>query len=90
MCANIYGWPGGLKGTKEAARTDDLLTIVRMQFSKLPPGPKLICGDLNGCLEAFPTVLEMIAEEGWADIGNDASKCGGKPGQPTCHANAQA
>ena len=70
-CANIYGWTGGVVGSKEAARTDDLLAIVRMQFAKLPPGPKMICGDFNGCLEAFPTIIDMIKEEGWTDIGND-------------------
>ena len=53
-CANVYGWTGGIKGSKEAARADDILTIIRRQFSKLPPGPKLICGDLNGNLDAFP------------------------------------
>ena len=35
----------------------------------------------------FPTIEAMIAEEGWTDIGNDTTKCGGKPGQFTCHAN---
>ena len=87
-CANIYGWTGGTVGSKEAARTDDTLTIVRMQFKQLPPGPKLICGDFNGPLEAFPTAGEMLKDEGWTDIGNDAKMCGGKPGQHTCHANA--
>ena len=67
-CANVYGWTGGIKGSKEAARTDDILTIARMQFRKMPKGPALICGDLNGNLDAFPSILEMIAEEGWTDI----------------------
>ena len=87
-CANLYGWTGGTVGSKEAARTDDLITIVRMQFSKMPAGPKIICGDLNGSREAFPTIGEMIAEEGWTDIGNDPMKCKGRPGQFTCQANA--
>ena len=54
----------------------------------MPKGPKLICGDLNGGLDVFPSVLEMIAEEGWTDIGNDEALCGGRPGQHTCQANA--
>ena len=29
--ANLYGWTGGVEGSKEAARTDDLISIVRMQ-----------------------------------------------------------
>ena len=31
--ANIYGWTGGCKGTKEATRTVGLIMIIRMQFS---------------------------------------------------------
>jgi hypothetical protein len=89
-CATIYGWTGGKVGNKEASRTDDLLAIVRMQFAKLAPGPKIIGGDLNGCLDALPTIIDMIKEEGWTDVGNDAAKCRGCHGQPTCHANAEA
>ena len=54
----------------------------------MPSGPKLICGDLNGSLDAFPSIAEMIAEEGWTDIANDDVICGGRPGQYTCQANA--
>ena len=88
VCANVYGWAGGIKGSKEAARTDDIITIVRMQFDKMPKGPELICGDLNGNLEAAPSSIELIKEEGWTDIGNDEALCGGRPGQHTCQANA--
>ena len=88
VCANVYGWTGGLKDSMEAARTDDIITIVRMQFEKMPKGPKMICGDLNGNLEAFPSVTELIKEEGWTDIGDDDALCSGRPGQFTCHANA--
>ena len=35
-CANVYGWSGGIKGSKEAERTDDILAIIRMQFEKMP------------------------------------------------------
>jgi len=58
--ANIYGWTGGQPGTIEAERTDDLLAIVRKQFSEMPAGPKAIVGDLNGPVKAFPTLLAMI------------------------------
>ena len=30
VCANVYGWTGALRGSMGAARTDDLITIVRM------------------------------------------------------------
>ena len=57
-----------------------IITIVRMQFEKMPKDPKMICGDLNGNLEAFPSVIELIKEEGWTDIGNGEALCGGRPG----------
>ena len=53
-CANVYGWSGGIKGSKEAERTDDILAIVRMQFEKVPPGPKLSCGTLMPSGDACP------------------------------------
>ena len=89
-CANVYGWSGGIKGSKEAERTDDILAIVTMQFKKIPPGPKLICGcgDLNALRECLPNLEAMLAEEGWTDIGNDDRATRGNPGQYTCHANA--
>ena len=88
VCANVYGWSGGVKGSKEAERTDDILAIVRMQFKKMPPGPKLICGDLNAQRGCLPNLEAMLGEEGWTDVGNDSKATRGKPGQYTCHANA--
>jgi hypothetical protein len=34
--------------------------------------------------------MSLITEHGWTDIGNDESKCNGKPGRATCHTNANA
>ena len=84
----MYGWSGGIKGSKEAERTDDILAIVRMQFKRMPPGPKLICGDLNAQRGCLPNLEAMLSEEGWTDIGNDDKATRGSPGQYTCHANA--
>ena len=53
-------------------------------------GPKLIMGDLNGNLAAFPTALALIKEHGWTDIGNDDHKCQGKPGRTTCYTKEEA
>ena len=78
------------KGNSLAARTDDILAIIELQFEAMEPGPKMIMGDLNGSLEAFTTAMALIKEHGWTDIGNDESKCNGKPGKATCHANADA
>ena len=88
--ANVYGWTGGRMGSVEAERTDDLFCICKLQFEELPPGPRMICGDFNGPLQAFPTLVEMMRSEGWTDIGADSAKCGGRPNQPTSHTNVTA
>ena len=51
MCGIVYGWTGAKKGSKDAARTDDLVAILQAQFDTMEAGPKLIMGDLNGSLE---------------------------------------
>ena len=89
-CAIVYGWTGAKKGNSLAARTDDILAIIEMQFEAMEPGPKLIMGDFNGSLVAFPTAIALLKEHGWTDIGNDEGKCNGKPGRATCHTNANA
>jgi hypothetical protein len=61
--AAIYGWTGGTKGSPEAARTDDIIAIVRNQFQLMEPGPKLMAADLNGSTNAFPT-LEHVSRSG--------------------------
>ena len=81
--ANIYGWTGGLPWTIEAERTDDIIAIVRKQFAEMASGPEAIVGDLNGPVDVFPTLLAMIKEEGWTDIGDPATICNGRPAQNT-------
>ena len=88
--AVIYGWTGGTKGSPEAARTDDIIAIVRSQSQLMERGPKLIAADLNGSINAFPTLESMLADHEWVDVGMAEDKCEGKPGQPTCHTNAEA
>jgi len=90
VCAVVYGWTGGTKGSKEAERTDDILTIIRMQFLLMEEGPKLICGDFNATADALPTLDAMLKEEGWTDAGSDQKICKDSPGQNTCHTNALA
>ena len=53
ICAITYGWTGAKKGNDLAARTDNILAIVEVQFDGMGPGPKIIMGDLNGNLVAF-------------------------------------
>lgn len=90
VCAIVYGWTGASKGCKLAARTDDILAIIQVQFEALDPGPKIIMGDFNGSLDAFPTACALIDEHGWTDVGNDEGICQGRPGRATCHTNSDA
>ena len=69
----------------EVARTDDILTIIQVQFEALPQGLKLIAGDLNGTPEAFNTIGALTTENGLADVGMVSNLCDGAPGQNTCH-----
>ena len=79
-----------MEGSKLVARTDDLLAIIEVQFEAMEPGPKVIMGDFNGPIEAFPTAIALMKEHGWTDIGNDAAKCQGQPGRATCHTHKDA
>ena len=89
VIAIIYGWIGARKGTATVARTDDLLTIAHNQLNKLPDGPKVIAGDLNGRVDAFGTLQNLLqSNEGWTDVGMDERICKGITGHCTCHANA--
>ena len=90
VVAILYGWTGGQKGNEAAARTDDLLTIVQQEFEAMDPGPKMIMGDINATTDALPTILQMMAEGGWTDVGGVTHLCNGEPNKPTCHANDNA
>ena len=84
-------WMGGSKtGSPDAARTDDILIIIQMQLEALPPGPKLIAGDLNGSPDVLDAITTLTREYGWRDLGMVAKLCKGEPGQYTCHANENA
>ena len=66
-----------MAGRGDAARTDDILAIIRAQFLLLEPGPKLIAADLNGSIDAFPTLTGMLEGQGWHDVGMAGDKSGG-------------
>ena len=82
--------PAEEKGTPEAERTNDILTIIQLHFAAMPEVPKAIAGHINGEIRSFPTLDIMIREMVWTDVGDDAAKCKGRQGQPTCHNNHAA
>ena len=41
---SVYGWTGGIKGSKVAGRTNDLLAILANEFDSQEAGPKMIVG----------------------------------------------
>ena len=41
---NVYGWTGGIKGSKAADRTNDLMAIIANEFDSQEAGPKMIVG----------------------------------------------
>ena len=90
VIAILYGWTGGKNGNEAAARTDDLLTVVQQEFEAMDLGPKMIMGDINATTDSLPTILQMMAEGGWTDVGWVAHICNGEPNRPTCHANGDA
>ena len=47
-------------------------------------------GDINGDLDIFHTIQDMLKEEGWSDLGGDQRLCGAKVNQPTCQVTAAA
>ena len=87
---NGYGWTGGVKGSKAADRTNDLVVIAVNEFDLQEPGPKMLVGDFNGELEDLPIIQHLLKEKGWVDLGSHAHLCDGQPNEPTCKANADA
>ena len=61
---NVYGWTGGIKGSKAADRTNDLLAIVANEFDSQEVGPTMIVGDLNGDLESLPMIQHLLKDKG--------------------------
>ena len=87
---NAYGWTGGRKGSDAAERTDDLLMIGVREMEAQEPGPNMLIGDINGDLENFSAIQDLIKEHGWIDIGSSPHLREGKPNEPTCNVRTDA
>ena len=84
----IYGWTGSAVCKHTAARTDDVICGIRHEIEALgTKGPHCIIGD--GISEPchLPTATLMLRDEGWTDVGAQASRWGGHDAEPTCKAN---
>ena len=85
---NVYGWTGGIKGSKAADRTNDLLAIIANEFDSQESGPNMIVEDLNGDLECLPMAQRLLMDKGWVDLGAQEQLCTGEAREPTCNINA--
>eukprot|EP00973_Karenia_brevis_P024824 3420373-Karenia_brevis.AAC.1 len=81
---NIYGWTGGLEGNVAAMRTNDLLDAVAHEFHLLPPGPRMIVGDLNADTSHIPVLHSMLEQGQLVDIGKQGHLYGDSICTPTC------
>ena len=54
------------------------------EFDVLPPGPRLLCGDLNCNTSDLPTLSLRLESGTYIDLGAHAHLFGHAPGQPTC------
>ena len=82
---NVYGWANGEKCTIAAGKTNKLFQAARAEFDCLPQHPKILVGDINATVEQLPDMKEML-QEGWTDVGHNASWWGGDADLPTCQA----
>ena len=80
----VYGWTGAYVGSAEAARTDALLERIFADMDLQEAGPRLIVGDLNGDVEAFPVLAQHVATSAVIDVGAVASQYGSVASDFTC------
>ena len=86
MCVCVvYLWTNGHTDPAAALRSDDLLDAVFLEFDNLPPGPRLLCGDLNCVPADLPTLNHRLESGTFVDLGAHAHFYGHAPGQPTCY-----
>lgn len=69
IIANVYGWTNGHTSKEAAKRTNYLLQCVIAEFEALPPGPKLLVGDLNGEPQDFASLQAAVDNHLLVDIG---------------------
>ena len=60
----IYGWSGGHQNEQAAVRTNDLFIIAKQELNLQTPGLHVIMGGVNGEIEDFQCVQDMLNEEG--------------------------
>ena len=84
---NVYLWTNGLTDPRATQRSNDLLDAVLTEWDALPPGPKMLCGDLNCDIADLPDVNRRIQEGMIVDLGAYALLFGHQANQPTCEAH---
>eukprot|EP00973_Karenia_brevis_P061011 8483536-Karenia_brevis.AAC.1 len=84
VVANVYGWTNGHCDSDAAARTDDLIQAILEEFDALPPGPKVLLGDLNADVGDLPTLQGQVDCGKLFDLGQHAQLFGGQAFAPIC------
>lgn len=90
LVAIAYGWTGGNDDAEAAARTDDLIAAINVEFSTQLQGPKIILGDLNADTARLPTLQWMLQSCHWTDIGAEGRIYGKAKILETCKISAAA
>ena len=67
--ANAYGWTRGSWDDKAAQRTSDLLEAIIAESATLPPGPRIIFGNLNADPENLPSLQAALDGHDFVDLG---------------------
>ena len=85
--SNTYAWAGSQHRNPEADKGNQMYHEVRNDADQRPGTAKLLVGDNSASLERYHELQTMITNDGWTDLGAEASRWGSQDFKPTCNAN---
>jgi hypothetical protein len=81
---NTYNYTGGHTNKAQAHKTNLIWDAICKEIAAHPRGPTCVCGDLNAEPGDIPILSNLLAREGWVDLGAKAQIWGQPPGEYTC------
>ena len=84
--AVLYGATGGHTSQEAAQKTDIAMACLVDELAEVADQPTCILGDLNADPDDIPTAWDLITNEGWKDLGDNAHIWGGVRAEATCQA----